>query len=39
MPMDLLLTVNVWFLVALCLLFLVIGLILGTRSGSHRRIY
>ena len=37
--MNLMITVNLWFLVALCLLFLVIGLLLGARSGKSRRLY
>jgi len=34
--MNLMLTVNIWFLVALCLFFLVLGLMVGGRSGSSR---
>ena len=33
--MDMTLTVNVWFLVSLCLACLVIGLLLGGRAGSR----
>jgi hypothetical protein len=32
--MDVMLTVNIWFLVSLCLICLVIGLLLGGRAGS-----
>lgn len=33
--MDVMLTVNIWFLVSLCLICLVIGLLLGGRAGSR----
>jgi hypothetical protein len=41
--MDINFTVNLWFIVALCLFFLVIGgvsglLLGGGRSGSHSRV-
>ncbi len=32
--MDVMLTVNIWFLVSLCLICLVIGLLLGERAGG-----
>ncbi len=34
--MNLLITVNVWFFLSLCLAFLVIGLIVGGRNGRDR---
>jgi hypothetical protein len=33
--MDMTLTVNIWFLVSLCLACLVVGLLLGGRAGSR----
>jgi hypothetical protein len=33
--MDMTLTVNIWFLISLCLACLVIGLLLGGRAGSR----
>jgi hypothetical protein len=33
--MDMTLTVNIWFLVSLCLACLVVGLLLGERAGSR----
>ncbi len=35
--MNFAVTVNLWFLLSLCLVFLVIGLLLGGRSGSRDR--
>ncbi len=37
--MSLLVTVNVWFLLSLCLAFLVIGLMIGGRNGRDRSRY
>jgi len=35
--MDFSLTVNFWFLVSLCLVFLVIGLLIGRSGGGRYR--
>ena len=35
--MNITLTVNFWFVVSLCLFFLILGLLLGMRSGGRAK--
>jgi hypothetical protein len=37
--MDVMITVNLWFIVALCFLSLIVGLLMGGGGGGGRRRY